>query len=178
MRCFVFWQHPTLSPQKHIVFPRGLHPKALSLSPSSDFWMCLFLSFNLIYIYFLNFLYLYFKCYPPSCLLPQGAPYPISLPLLLWGCSHTHSHFPALVFSYTGASSLHITRASLPIDAWQSHPLLHMQLELEPWVPPCALFGWWFSPWELWVCMSVSGWCILLFLLWACKLLQLLHSFF
>ena len=26
--------------------------------------------------------------------------------------------------------------------------MLHMQLE--PWVPPCVLFGWWFSPWELW----------------------------
>jgi hypothetical protein len=25
---------------------------------------------------------------------------------------------------------------------------LHMQLE--SWVPPCVLFGWWFSPWELW----------------------------
>jgi hypothetical protein len=33
--------------------------------------------------------------------------------------------------------------ASLSIDAWQGHPLLHMQLE--PWVPPCVLFGWWFS---------------------------------
>jgi hypothetical protein len=21
---------------------------------------------------------------------------------------------------------------------------------LVPWVPPCALFGWWFSLWELW----------------------------
>jgi hypothetical protein len=21
---------------------------------------------------------------------------------------------------------------------------------LEPWVPPCILFGWWFSPWEPW----------------------------
>jgi len=29
------------------------------------------------------------------------------------------------------------------------HPLLHMQLE--PWVCPCVLFGWWFSPWELWL---------------------------
>jgi hypothetical protein len=27
--------------------------------------------------------------------------------------------------------------------------LLHMQLET--WVPPCLPFGWWFSPWELWV---------------------------
>jgi hypothetical protein len=25
-------------------------------------------------------------------------------------------------------------------------------MKLEPWVPPCVcvLFGWWFSPWELW----------------------------
>jgi hypothetical protein len=23
-------------------------------------------------------------------------------------------------------------------------------MHLEPWVPPCILFGWWFSPWELW----------------------------
>jgi len=38
-------------------------------------------------------------------------------------------------------------RSSPPIDAQQCHPLLHMQLE--PWVAPCVLFGWWFSPWEL-----------------------------
>jgi hypothetical protein len=23
-------------------------------------------------------------------------------------------------------------------------------MQLEPWVPPCVFFGWWFSPWELW----------------------------
>jgi hypothetical protein len=23
-------------------------------------------------------------------------------------------------------------------------------MQLEAWVPPCVLFGWWFSPWELW----------------------------
>jgi hypothetical protein len=39
-------------------------------------------------------------------------------------------------------------RASPPIDVRLGHPLLHIQLE--PWVPPCVLFGWWFSPWELW----------------------------
>jgi hypothetical protein len=49
----------------------------------------------------------------------------------------------------TGASSLH--RASSLSNAWQGHPLLHVQLE--PWVPPCILFGWWFSPWELWVAL-------------------------
>ena len=29
------------------------------------------------------------------------------LPLLLLGCSHTHSHLTTLAFPYTGASSLH-----------------------------------------------------------------------
>jgi hypothetical protein len=38
-------------------------------------------------------------------------------------------------------------RASPLIDVPEGHPLLHMQLEL--WAPPCVLFGWWFSPWEL-----------------------------
>ena len=23
-------------------------------------------------------------------------------------------------------------------------------MQLEPWVPLCVIFGWWFSPWELW----------------------------
>ena len=34
-------------------------------------------------------------------------------------------------------------RASPPIDFQQGHPLLHMLLE--PWVPLCVLFGWWFG---------------------------------
>ena len=38
--------------------------------------------------------------------------------------------------------------ASPPIEGQQGHPLLHVQLE--PWVPPCVLCGWWFSPWGLW----------------------------
>jgi hypothetical protein len=23
-------------------------------------------------------------------------------------------------------------------------------MQLEPWLPPCVLSGWWFIPWELW----------------------------
>jgi hypothetical protein len=38
-------------------------------------------------------------------------------------------------------------RASPPIDDRLGHPLLYMQLE--PWVPPCVFFGWWFSAREL-----------------------------
>jgi hypothetical protein len=44
--------------------------------------------------------------------------------------------------------SLNRTSVFPPTDDWQDHPLLHMQLE--PWVPPCVLFGWWFSPWDFW----------------------------
>jgi hypothetical protein len=53
-------------------------------------------------------------------------------------------HFPTL-----GHRAFIGQRASPPIDDWLGHPLLHMQLE--PWVPPCVLFGWWLSPWKLWV---------------------------
>jgi hypothetical protein len=60
--------------------------------------------------------------------------------------THSHlpaSHSPTLVHpAFTGP------RDSPPIDYWQGHPLLHMQLE--PWVPPCVLLDWWFSPWKLW----------------------------
>jgi hypothetical protein len=35
-------------------------------------------------------------------------------------------------------------RAFPPIDDQLSHPLLYIC----SWVPPCVLFGWWFSPWE------------------------------
>ena len=35
-----------------------------------------------------------------------------------------------------------------PIDVQQVHPLLHMRLQ--PWVPPCVIFGWSFNPWEVW----------------------------
>jgi hypothetical protein len=34
------------------------------------------------------------------------------------------------------------------MDDRLGHPLLHMHLE--PWVPPCFFFGWWFSPRKLW----------------------------
>jgi hypothetical protein len=49
------------------------------------------------------------------------------------------------------------SRASPPIDNQLGHPLVHMQLE--PWVPPCVLFGWWFSSWELWGVLVSSHCC-------------------
>jgi len=108
--------------------------------------LVIFLSFFIEYflIYILNFIP--FPGFPsrnplshlPSPYFYEGAPSPtpllppISLP---W-------HSPTL-----GHRAFTRPRASPPIDAQQGHPLLHMQLE--PWLPPCVLFGWWFSPWEL-----------------------------
>ena len=111
----------------------------------------------------------------PFLVSPLETPYPILPPLtsmrvlppltqppLPW-------HFPILGHrAFTGP------RASPPIDVRQGHPLLPMWLE--PWVLPCALFGWWFSFWELWGGAGV-GWLILLFFLCGCKSLQPLQSF-
>jgi len=70
----------------------------------------------------------------------KGIPPPKPLPLL--------PPHPDILLHW-GGPALAGPRGSPPIGAQQGHPLLHMQLE--PWVCPCVLFGWWFSPWELWL---------------------------
>jgi len=66
-------------------------------------------------------------------------------------CQHRRipSRLPPLTSPTLRGPALAGPRASPPIGAQQGHPLLHMHLE--PWVCPCVLFGWWFSPWELWL---------------------------
>ena len=102
-------------------------------------------------------MYLHFKCYLLSWFPLHIAPFPFPLPLLLWRCSPSHPptpnsphwHSPTLGHpAFTGP------RAFLLIDVRKCHILLHMRLE--PWVPPRILFGWWFSPWELWVVQLVD----------------------
>ena len=76
---------------------------------------------------------------------PSENPYPFSPP---------PAHQPSTPASCSWHSPIlgHITftgpRDSPLTHDLQGHPLLNMQLE--PWVPPCVLFGWWFGPWELW----------------------------
>ena len=103
------------------------------------------------------FIYLHFKMLSPFPISPSQTSYPTHYPLLLWGCSPSHPptlttppcHSPTL-----GHRAFRGPRASPPIDDRQGHPLIHMQLE--PWVTPCVLFGWWFSPWELWEFLLVD----------------------
>ena len=79
----------------------------------------------------------------------QKPPIPSLLPLLLWWSYLTQFLPPyhwiplhwGIQRNFTGP------RVSPPIDAWQGHLIPHMQLEL--WVPPFVLSGWWLSLWEL-----------------------------
>jgi hypothetical protein len=104
-----------------------------------------------IHIYIIRYsICLYFTWYPLSLFLPQKPHIPSPLPLLLAGCYPIHLPTPPSLpwhSSTLGHRAFIGPRASLPIDAQQGHPLLHMQLE--PWVPPCVLFGLLFDPSEL-----------------------------
>ena len=86
--------------------------------------------------------YLHFKCYFLSWFPLQKPPIPSSLPCFYEGVpSTTHPlppPCPRILLHFTGASSLHRTMGL------SSHWCL-----TRLWVPPCLLFGWWFSPWEL-----------------------------
>jgi hypothetical protein len=93
--------------------------------------------------------YLHFKCYPIFWFLStnsQSHPPPPSASMRV--LPPTTPAYPLWHSPTLGHQAFTGPRASPPIDALQGHPLLHMRLE--PWVPPCVLFGWWFSLWELW----------------------------
>jgi hypothetical protein len=94
-----------------------------------------------------------FKCYSLSL-------FPLLKPSFLPSFLLTNTHIPTFL-SWHSPTLEHraftVPRSSALIDAQQSHPLLHMQLE--SWIPLCVLFGWWFSPWKIWgywmVCIVV-----------------------
>jgi hypothetical protein len=60
----------------------------------------------------------------------------------------THSSFWPWHSPILGHRTFTGPRASPYIDDRPGHPLLHMQLE--PLVPSCFFFAWWFGPRELW----------------------------
>jgi hypothetical protein len=91
--------------------------------------------FIIIYLFLFDIFFIYISNVIPFPSFPSGDP-PYSFPTPP-AYQPTHTCFLALAFPYTGP------RASLHIDNRLGHPQLHMQLE--PWVPPCVFFGWWFS---------------------------------
>ena len=80
----------------------------------------------------------------PFIVSPPKIPYPLPPPPAPQP-THSHSwpwHSPILGHrTFTGP------RASPPIDDQLGHSLLYIQLE--PQVPPCVFFDWWFSSKEL-----------------------------
>jgi len=114
--------------------------------------------------------------FSPSWFPLWKTPLPCPLPQFLWECFPTDQPSPSPPASLywqsliLGNQVFTGTRASPPIDAQQGHPLIHMQLD--PWVPPCELFGWFLIPGSF----RVSGW-LMFFFFCDCKPPQLLQSF-
>jgi hypothetical protein len=99
----------------------------------------------LIFLYWLFYLFTFLMLFqfPLANLLSR----PLSLPL--WECSSTYTPTSPALHSLTlRHQAFKGPRVAPPIDAKYGRPLPNMQLE--PWVSPCVLFGWWFSPWKLW----------------------------
>jgi len=114
------------------------------------FFVCLFVCLFICFVFIefsLDFLNLHFKFYPLSQ-FPVHNRHHIPSPFFCEGVLPSICPpFPASPpwHSLTlGNPALAWPRVSSPIGAQQGYPLLHTQLELE-------LFGWWFSPWELWL---------------------------
>jgi hypothetical protein len=80
----------------------------------------------------------------PFPIPPRKSPIPPPPPAPQYTQFHTWSwHSPIQGHrTFTGS------RASPPIDNRPGHPLLHIQLE--PQIPPCVFFDWWFSSKEFW----------------------------
>jgi hypothetical protein len=72
----------------------------------------------------------------PYCITPISVPHP------------SHSHSRSLYFPILGHRTFTGSKASPPINDLLGHPLLH--IHLEPHVPTCVFFDWWFSSKELW----------------------------
>ena len=126
----------------HLLFIWGL-PSHISLLPPPYRSQLLHSSQVNFIILISYFLYLHFKCYAFTWFHLQKLPILSPLPMLINPPTPTSWpwHSPTL-----GHRAFIGPRASPPIDDRLGYPLLHMQLE--PWVPPCVLFGLWFSAWE------------------------------
>jgi hypothetical protein len=98
---------------------------------------------DIYFIYIANVIpFSWFPLQKPPILAPP------SVSMTVFPYPPTQSCLPTLSFPFNFPFLFTGPRASPHIAVQQGHPLLHMQLE--SWVTPCVLFGWLFSPWELW----------------------------
>jgi hypothetical protein len=136
--------------------------KTLCWIPSSPIPLTSFDIQNSILFFYWKFFIYISNVIPFPGFPPENPLYHLSSPFFYVPKPPTHSCLLALHSPTRGHQAFTEQRASPPIDVQQGHTLLHIQLE--PCVPPCVVFGWWFSPWELWG----SGW-LILFFLWGWK---------
>jgi hypothetical protein len=94
------------------------------------------------------FIYLHFICYPPSQVPLHSPPIFFSLPPDVLPHPLIQFCLSALPFPYPGSSSFHRTKG-LPYQWCQIRPS-SPTYPAGAMRPPCVLFDWWFSPWELW----------------------------
>jgi hypothetical protein len=111
-----------------------------------------FLHFNFgawyIFSFFIGyFLYLHFKCYPLSCPPSEKHHSPIISPFPLLIRPPTPASWPR--HSPTLGHRAFIGQRASPPRWCLTRPCM-LHIELEPWVTPSVLFGWWFGPWDLW----------------------------
>ena len=119
-----------------------------------------------------DILFIYISCNPLSWFSLLEAPIPSSLPVLLYRCFHTHLLLPPHpdISLHWGMEPLQDQRPLLSLMPDKAIHLLRRQME--PWILPCVLFGWWFSPCKLWRVWLVD----IVVLPMGCKPLQLLES--
>jgi hypothetical protein len=81
----------------------------------------------------------------PFLVSPPKIPYPLPPPP---APQPNHSDSQSWHSTILGHRTFTGPRASPPIDDRLGHPLLHIQVE--PQLPPCVFFDWWFASKELW----------------------------
>ena len=125
------------------------------ISISFSFFIFIYL-FICLFIFINHFIHLHFKWYPSFRLPLHKLPHPKTLPfasMRVLLCPLTHSHLTTLASPMLEHHSSTGPRVSPPIHVRKGHQL---HLYLEPWLPPCIFFGWWFSQWELWAVQLVD----------------------
>ena len=155
------WHQHLASTYTHAQVHMNLHTQACT---HTSIWQSFSVHYFVCIFFFIRyFLYLYFKWYPISWFRFWNPPI-----LSPHACSPNHTLlFLSLRIPYNGTQSFHRTKG-LSSHWWLARPS-SATYGLEPWIPPCVLFVWWFSSYDLWGTHCF----ILLFLLWGCKPLQL-----
>ena len=111
----------------------------------------LLILFQIFFNFVLVILFIYISSVIPPFQFPlHKPPSPPPSPASMRVLPHPPTHFclSSLAFPYAGVSKLHRTKG-LP-SQWCQIRYSSVTYPAGAMGTPCVLFGWWFSPWELW----------------------------